>query len=131
MDLGLRGKTALVAASSQGLGFAVARELACEGASLILCSRNQESLRKAGDSIRKETGVKIIGVVADLLLPADVERVVSQGLAHFGKIDILVTNIGGPPAGKFEDLDRKLWEYSTRSILTSLLDLTSLVLPGI
>lgn len=130
MDLGLRGKTALVAASSQGLGFAVAKELATEGASLILCSRNEESLRKAGDSIRKETGVKIIGVVANLLLPADVERVVAQGLTHFGKIDILVTNIGGPPAGKFEDLDRKLWEDATQSLLTSVLDLTRLVLPG-
>jgi 3-oxoacyl-[acyl-carrier protein] reductase len=130
MDLGLRGKTALVCAASQGLGRAVATELALEGASLILCSRGEESLRLACDSIREQAGVPVLGVAGDLSLEADVERIVSAGVAHFGKIDILVTNVGGPPAGRFDALSREQWDDAHRLLLTSVLDLTRLVLPG-
>lgn len=130
MDLGLRGKTALVAAASQGLGRAVAAELAREGASLILCSRGMESLQKACDSIREESVVEVFGVAGDVTVLTDVERIVATGYARFGKIDILVTNVGGPPAGRFEALDREQWENAHRLLLTSVLDLTRLVLPG-
>ena len=122
MDLGLRGKTALVAAASQGLGRAVAAELAREGASLILCSRGMESLQKACDSIREESVVEVLGVAGDVTVLADVERIVATGSARFGKIDILVTNVGGPPAGRFEALDREQWENAHRLLLTSVLD---------
>lgn len=130
MDLGLKGKTALVCAASQGLGRAVADELATEGASLILCSRSADSLEKACNSIREQTSVQVLGVAGDLSLAPDVERIVSAGITHFGKIDILVTNIGGPPAGRFDALDRESWDDAFRSLLTSVLDLTRLVLPG-
>ena len=130
MDLGLKGKTALVCAASQGLGFAVATELAVEGASLVICSRSADSLEKASESIRERTDAQIIGVAGDLSLHADVERIVHAGQAHFGKIDILVTNVGGPPAGRFDALGRESWDEAFRSLLTSVLDLTRLVLPG-
>jgi 3-oxoacyl-[acyl-carrier protein] reductase len=131
MDLGLKGKTALVCAASQGLGRAVAAELAAEGASLILCSRNEGSLQKACDSIREQqTGVDVLGIAGDLSQSTDVERIVAAGQEHFGKIDILVTNIGGPPAGRFDALSRAQWDVAHRLLLTSVLDLTRLVLPG-
>jgi 3-oxoacyl-[acyl-carrier protein] reductase len=102
MDLGLKGKVAFVAAASKGLGRAVAEELAAEGASLVLCARSAENIAKA----------------------------VQTGIKKFGRIDILVTNAGGPPAGQFESLSREMWEAATRLTLNSVLELTRAVLPG-
>jgi 3-oxoacyl-[acyl-carrier protein] reductase len=130
MDLGLKGKVALVAAASQGLGKAVADELAAEGSSLILCARGQATLNATCDAIRQQTGADVLGVGGDLSVSADVERIVSEGVERFGRIDILITNTGGPPTGKFETLSRENWEEATRGLLTSVLDLTRLVLPG-
>lgn len=130
MDLGLKGKVALVAAASQGLGRAVADELAAEGASLILCARNEAKLNSACDEIRQRTGCDVFAIPADLSVTTDIEKLIQAGLKEFKQIDILVTNIGGPPAGTFENLGREAWEHATRSLLTSVLDLTRLVLPG-
>ena len=130
MDLGLKGKVALVAASSRGLGRAVAEELANEGASLVICARNELALAEAVDSISQRTGGSVLAVPSDLSVTAGAERVVSQGLERFGQIDILVTNVGGPPAGEFESLSSEQWDAATRLLLTSVLDLTRLVLPG-
>jgi 3-oxoacyl-[acyl-carrier protein] reductase len=130
MDLGLKGKVAFVAAASQGLGRAVADELANEGASLIINSRSKDKLDNLAKDIRDRTGVDILPAAGDLSNVNDLERVVEQGIEHFGKIDILFTNIGGPPAGQFESHDREIWETATRSLLTSVLELTRLVLPG-
>lgn len=129
MDLGLGGKVALVAAASQGLGRAVAEELAAEGASVILCARGEERLRQACDEIREQTGTYVLGVAGDLSIAADIERIVNEGLESFSHIDILVTNTGGPPTGKFETLTRENWDEATRGLLISVLDLTRLVLP--
>jgi len=130
MDLGLKGKVALVAAASQGLGRAVAEELAAEGASMILCARGEEILNATCDAIREETGADVLGVAGDLSKLADIERIVSEGVNRFGQIDILVTNTGGPPTGKFEAISREDWDDAIRGLLTSVLDLTRLVLPG-
>ncbi|MGH9821060.1 MAG: SDR family oxidoreductase [Pyrinomonadaceae bacterium] len=130
MDLGLQGKVALVAAASQGLGRAVADELAAEGCSLVLCARNEGRLNDACDEIRERTGVHIIPIAGDLSVTADIIRIFNEGIGRFGKIDILVTNTGGPPAGAFESLTREEWDAATRGLLTSVLDLTRLVLPG-
>jgi 3-oxoacyl-[acyl-carrier protein] reductase len=130
MDLGLKGKVALVAAASQGLGRAVADELAQEGASLIINSRSEKKLAAVRDEIYNRTQADVFPVAADLSIRSQLERAVSEGLERFGRIDILVTNIGGPPAGRFEGLDRGQWERATNSLLTSVLDLTRLVLPG-
>jgi 3-oxoacyl-[acyl-carrier protein] reductase len=130
MELGLQNKVALVAASSRGLGRAVAEELAAEGASLVLCARTEATLNDVCDSLRNQVGGRVVGVPADLSVTADVERVVERGLERFGRIDILVTNGGGPPAGLFEGLSRESWEAASRLVLASVLDLTRLVLPG-
>jgi 3-oxoacyl-[acyl-carrier protein] reductase len=130
MDFGLKNRVALVAAASRGLGRAVAEELAQEGASLILCARGQKDLQESCEAIAQKTGAEVYGLTADLSQTTDVERVVEQGLARFGRIDILVTNVGGPPAGLFESLSRASWEAATDLLLTSVLDLTRLILPG-
>ncbi len=130
MNLGLNNKIALICAASQGLGFAVADELAAEGASLIICSRGEENLSKAADAIRKKHGTEVFAVAGDLSVTVDVERIVNAGLDKFGRIDILVTSTGGPPAGNFDSLTAESWDQATRILLTSVLDLTRLVLPG-
>ncbi len=130
MDLGLKGKVALVAASSTGLGRAVAEELAAEGASLILCARGEERLNATCDEIRSASGAEILGAVGDLSIQSDIERIVGEGAKRFGKIDILVTNTGGPPAGRFETLTRENWDAATRDLLMSVVELTKLALPG-
>jgi 3-oxoacyl-[acyl-carrier protein] reductase len=130
MDLGLKGKVALVAASSRGLGRAVAEELAVEGASLVLCARSSETLNQTRDQIAVSTGAPVIAIAADVSNPNDVSRVVAAGNAQFGRIDILVTNAGGPPAGRIETLTREQWEAAAQLTLFSAIELTRQVLPG-
>src|SRR2546423_2083446 len=130
MDLGLKNKVALVAAASRGLGRAVAEELAAEGASLIICSRRQETIEGVADEIEAATGAKVIGVAADVSNPGDVSRLVAAGIERFGQIDILVTNAGGPPAGHFETFTLDDWNAATRLLLHSAVELARQVLPG-
>ena len=102
MDLGLKDKVALVAASSQGLGRAVAEELAAEGASLVLCARDPQTLDKTAAAIAERSNVRVLAVPADVTNTDDIKRLVDAGIERFGHIDILVTNAGGPPDGRFE-----------------------------
>jgi 3-oxoacyl-[acyl-carrier protein] reductase len=129
MDLGLTGKIALVAAASQGLGRAVAEELAAEGASLIICARRDKEITDVAAEIENSFGVPVLGVRADLTVREDVENLVARGVEKFGRIDILVTNTGGPPAGRFEDLGAEVWQNAFELLLRSAVDLTRLVLP--
>ena len=130
MDLGLQGKVALVAAASRGLGRAVAEELASEGASLVLCARGAGTLEETSNYILQTAGTPVLAVPADLSLAGDIANVFESGLKRFGRIDILVTNAGGPPAGRFDALNRESWEDATRLTLHSALELTRHVLPG-
>lgn len=130
MDLGLKGKVALVAAASRGLGRAVAEELAAEGASLALCSRNAAVLATACEQIEAATGAAVLGVPGDVSVVDDVWRIADAASERFGRVDILVTNAGGPPAGRFEDLSRDDWQAAVRTTLDSALELTRAVLPG-
>ncbi len=130
MNLGLKGKVALVAASSKGLGRAVADEMGAEGASLVMCARDPGPLDEAKQAISESCGVDVVAVPADLSDPEQLDRVVADGLGHFGKIDILVTNTGGPPAGPFEDHSREVWQDAVRQNLDSVVNLTRAVLPG-
>ncbi|MFL5500279.1 MAG: SDR family oxidoreductase [Gemmatimonadaceae bacterium] len=130
MDLGLRGKIALVSASSKGLGRAIAEELAAEGANLVLCSRGEDALRQTAVSIRKSAGVTVVDVPADVSDGAGIERVTKTALDKFGKVDILVTNSGGPPSGSFESFTPENWEKATRLLLMSAVGLSRAVLPG-
>lgn len=130
MDLGIRGKVALVAASSKGLGRAVAEELAAEGVNLVMCARGEDALRAAAESIRTNSKVKVVDVAADISNPADADRVVKAGFDAFGQIDILVNNSGGPPSGPFESFTPEMWTVATKQLLESVVGLTRALLPG-
>ena len=129
MDLGLAGKVALVAASSRGLGRAVAEELGREGARLVLCARGETALHETADAIRA-SGAEVKAVRADVSRAPDVARVVDAGIRAFGRIDVLVTNGGGPPAGPFESHGTEAWHEAVRQNLDSVVELTRAVLPG-
>lgn len=105
MDLELRDKVALVAAASAGLGQAVAYELAREGARLVIFSRSKERIDAAARAIRDDTGADVHPVVANVASVADVQRVVRETIERFSRVDILVTNGGGPPTGGFDAHD--------------------------
>jgi 3-oxoacyl-[acyl-carrier protein] reductase len=130
VDLGLRGKVALVAAASRGLGRAVAEELAAEGASLVMCARGEKALRETADAVRASAGVDVEAVPADVSRSEDVERLVHAALERFTRVDILVTNAGGPPSGTFESLGPDKWEEAARLTLFSTVNLCRAVLPG-
>jgi 3-oxoacyl-[acyl-carrier protein] reductase len=130
MDLGLKDKVALVAAGSRGLGRAVAEELAAEGASLILCAREVETLTETAAAIADSSNAHVLAVPADVTVTDDIKRVIDAGNERFGRIDILVTNAGGPPAGRFDQLTREQWERAIRLTLMSAVELTRQVLPG-
>jgi 3-oxoacyl-[acyl-carrier protein] reductase len=130
MDLGLKGKVALVAAASRGLGRAVAEELAAEGASLVICSRSAETIDQTANEIAQATGAEVHALAADVSKPAEVAHLVRAGSERFGRIDILVTNSGGPPAGTFESFSQQDWEAATRLLLFSAVELARNVLPG-
>jgi 3-oxoacyl-[acyl-carrier protein] reductase len=130
MDLGLDGKVALVAASSRGLGRAVAEALAREGASLVLCARGGAALRETADSIRAATGRAVLAIEADVSDAAARGRLLAAAEATYGRIDVLVTNGGGPPAGPFESHSPEAWAEAVRQNLESVVELTRGVLPG-
>lgn len=129
MELGLKGKVAFVAASSKGLGKAVATELAQEGANIILSARNEEELTKTKNEITTK-GVKVLALVGDLSLAADRESIIRASLKEFGKVDILVTNTGGPPSGKFETFIQEDWDKAYQQLLVSAVELVQGFLPG-
>jgi len=130
MDFQLKGKIALVAAASKGLGRAVAEELAAEGASLVLCARGEEALQQTCAALEAAHGVPVLAVAADLSTIAGVARVTQAAFERFGRVDILVTNTGGPPAGTFEQHSPEAWQAATNLLLTSVVELTRAVLPG-
>jgi len=130
MDLGLKGKIALVAAASRGLGRAVAEELAAEGCALVLCSRSEEAIKRTAKEIEQVAGAEVLAVACDVANADEVARLVQSGAERFGRIDILVSNAGGPPAGKFESLSQEQWEAATRLTLFSAIELARHVLPG-
>lgn len=128
MDLQLDGKVALVTAASKGLGKASAKALAREGARVAICARS-DVLDMAAAEIRQETGVEVLAVRADLTRPDDIKRYVQTSLDHFGRIDILVTNAGGPKPGNFLDLSPEDWQEATELTLMSAIRLCYAVVP--
>lgn len=130
MDLGIRGKVALVAASSRGLGRASAEALAAEGVDLVLCARGEAALRATADGIRRASGVRVVDIVADVATPTGIDTVLSAAQREFGRVDILVTNAGGPPAGPFDAHTPEAWDAAVRGTLTSVVELVRGVLPG-
>ena len=129
MDLGLRDKIAIVAASSQGLGRAVAFGLAREGAKLALCSRNADAVGAVAEQIQKETGVETFAAPVDVTREQDVRAFVNQTAAKFGRVDICVTNAGGPPAKPFDATTTEEWRRAIDLNLMSALFFAHAVLP--
>lgn len=129
MDLGLRGKVALVAGSSRGLGRAIAEELAREGCALVLCSRDADEIGTAAREISSDIGGDALAVPANLTDPDDIAALLRAAQDRFGRIDILVTNTGGPPAGPFESHSPDTWRDAIAQNLESVLNLVRGVLP--
>ena len=129
MDLGLTGKVALVTASSMGLGAATAMAFAREGAQLAVCARNRKPLMETCHRIADETGAEVLAVTADVSRAADVKALVSTTVDRFGRLDILVINAGGPPAGNFFDVNESDWEAASQLTLLSAVRLCYAALP--
>jgi 3-oxoacyl-[acyl-carrier protein] reductase len=130
VDLGLRGKVALVAGSSQGLGRAIAEELAAEGCALTLCARGAGPLEEAREAIASQFGVRVTAVAADLARSDEARGVAASAIREHGRVDILVTNAGGPPSGPFESHDEAAWLATVRLTLLSVVEMARAVLPG-
>jgi len=130
MELGLSGRVALVAASSRGLGRAVAEEMAAEGAHVVMCARGEAALREAAAAAHAAGPGDVEAVVADLAEPEGLAAVTGRALERFGRVDVLVNNAGGPPAGPFESHSLEEWRRAVRLNLESALELTRAVLPG-
>jgi 3-oxoacyl-[acyl-carrier protein] reductase len=110
MDLGLKGKKALVSGSSRGLGYATALELSREGCQVTINSRSQERIQSAEQKIADETGSMVHSICADLTQPGSAGMLVSEAANKMEGLDILVTNSGGPPSGSFESFDDQNWQ---------------------
>lgn len=110
MDLQLRNKRALVTGSSRGLGLAIARLLASEGCKVAINGRNSQTLQASADLLTAETRGEIITLPGDISQPDVPFRLVEQVAQSFGGLDLLVTNAGGPPAGKFDSFDDETWQ---------------------
>jgi 3-oxoacyl-[acyl-carrier protein] reductase len=130
MDLGLSGKAALVCGSSQGLGRAIADALAAEGADVVINARSASKLEEVRRQMVDATGANVEAAAGDLTDPEQVERVVDSAREAFGRIDILVTNTGGPPSGPFEDHTAEVWRNAIAQNLESVVNLVRAVLPG-
>jgi len=131
MDLGLRGKTAIVAAASSGLGKGVARALAAEGASVVMFSRDAAAILAAAAEVQAAAGegAQALGLAADVTRSADLERVVNTTVARFGGVDIVFNNAGGPKPGMFDTLTDDDWQSAVELNLMSAIKLTRLCLP--
>ena len=129
MDLGLQGKIALVTGASRGLGYATARQLLQEGAKVVINSRSPEKLDQAADSLKTETGGEVITLAGDMADPGVPDFLVEQTVQHFGGLDLLVTNAGGPPAGSFESFDDAVWEKAFDLVFLSHVRLIRAALP--
>ena len=130
MDLGLKGRFALVTAASRGLGFAAASAIAAEGAALMICSRDRAAIGDAASRIRRQTGAPVVPVVADVSRPAGVRLLERAVLREFGVLDVLVSNAGGPPRGDILTMDERSWRKGFELTLMSTVRLMRAFLPG-
>jgi 3-oxoacyl-[acyl-carrier protein] reductase len=129
MDLGLKGKVALVTAASEGLGFACAARLADEGCAVAICARRHDVLEAARARLARDGACDVLAVPADIADAAAVEGLVARTLAHFGRIDILVVNSGVVDYGGLEELSDLQWQHAYDLLLMSVVRITRLCLP--
>jgi 3-oxoacyl-[acyl-carrier protein] reductase len=129
MDLHLRGKRALVAGSSKGMGYAIALGLAAEGCSVAINGRNSQTIDKAAQELRSQTGAEIIAIPGDVGQPDFPAILVQKTVQALGGLDLLVTNAGGTPAGKFELFEEPAWQNAIDLSLLSHVRLIRAALP--
>jgi len=129
MDLGLKGRVALVAAASRGLGKAIAWELAREGADVVICARGKDQLKQAGAEIAQGTASRVLAVAADVTVAKEVAGLVTAVVEQFGRLDILVNNAGGPPPGDFLTFSDEDWRRALELNLISAARLTRAAIP--
>ncbi|MFV0267483.1 MAG: SDR family NAD(P)-dependent oxidoreductase, partial [Draconibacterium sp.] len=130
MNLQLQDKVFMVAASSKGLGFGIAQELARNGATVCIASRTEADVEKAVEKLRSETGANVYASVADMADPDSIRNWISDVTRAFEQIDGLVVNAGGPPPGNFDDFDDRHWEAAFNLTLMSAVRLIRGVLPA-
>jgi 3-oxoacyl-[acyl-carrier protein] reductase len=121
MDLGLTGKVALVAGASKGLGYAVARAMAAEGALVSIASRDDAAIREAASRIERETGSKVLATALDVRSADGIDAWIEASADRFGGVDALMTNSGGPPAGAALSFDDRAWQDAADLLLFSTL----------
>ncbi|MBC5637755.1 SDR family oxidoreductase [Ornithinibacillus sp. BX22] len=130
MDLGLKGKSVIVMAASKGLGKATALQFAQEGAHVIISSRHESDLKAAVSEIQEFTSNNHVSYkTCDVTNPADIKELVQFAIESNGKIDVLVNNAGGPPAGGFEHFDDEAWQNAFELNLLSYIRAIREVLP--
>jgi 3-oxoacyl-[acyl-carrier protein] reductase len=124
MDLGLKGKVAIVTASSRGIGRAAAEALAAEGARIAMCARTTADVMAAAEQIRAHTGGEVLAVAADLTKADDIQRVVDRTAEAYGTVNILVNNAGGPAPGGFDGVGETEWRAAFEITLLSVVRMT-------
>lgn len=129
MDLGLKGKVALVTAGSQGIGLATVHALAREGARVAVCARDTAVLEAAAAAARTATGGEVVPFTCDLLDGAAIDALVAQVVAKFGTVHVLVNNAGGPPPGRADAVTDADWQKAFELTLMSAVRATRAVLP--
>jgi 3-oxoacyl-[acyl-carrier protein] reductase len=130
LDLGIRGKVALVTGASDGLGLAAARALAGEGAALAIAARRPERLKAAAETICAATGAEVLALPADVTDREQAGRLVSEVARHLGPVEIVVANAGGPRPGSFHDLAWNDWLEAFAAVVGPVHHLVSAALPA-
>ena len=129
MDTGLKGRVAIVAAASQGLGRATAEAFAAEGANVAMCARNVDALHAAAEQIANRFGVGVFAHTTDVTIPEAVNDFVARVIERMGRVDICVTNAGGPPAKPFSETSIEEWQRALQLSFLSVVNFAHAVLP--
>jgi 3-oxoacyl-[acyl-carrier protein] reductase len=129
MDLRLKDKVAIVGGASMGIGYGIADRLAAEGARLVIFARRIEKLQIAAEQLKKQHGVHVVPIAADIRDQDESSRIVQTAVEHFGRLDILVNNDGAPPLGALETFDDVAWQKAIEQNLFSVIRMVRSALP--
>ena len=129
MEMGLKGKVALITGGSDGIGKAAAKSMSAEGDKVVICARNQDMIDEAADEIRGATGGEVLAVSADMTQPDQIKSLFDKVIETYGRIDILVNNAGTSAAGYFEDVTDETWSYDIELKLFGAIRCSRLAIP--